>query len=68
MELKFAHIQPCIPSVIILLIVPYGIEIREGRVPAAKQRMLLIVPYGIEIYYYNVSYLVDRPFNRTLWN
>ena len=52
MELKLPNSVNCL-NVIILLIVPYGIETMEYAVIAAKFD-LLIVPYGIETMEYAV--------------
>ena len=54
-------------SLLILLIVPYGIETWYCSI-CRKWRYLLIVPYGIETLYGETLFLSQVSFNRTLWN
>ena len=53
--------------IIVLLIVPYGIETHATGRKEVPHR-LLIVPYGIETSHGGERYVRSRPFNRTLWN
>ena len=67
MELK-SNILSLSLRVVLLLIVPYGIEIsiKEYRIYSLG---LLIVPYGIEISLINKNCdNRSRTLNRTLWN
>ena len=53
MELKYQGALEILEDVMVLII-PYGIEIRLKAVGGNKERVL-IIPYGIEIYYSPVA-------------
>ena len=66
MELKYCILNSH-RDVLMLLIVPYGIEIIAGALRDNPDG-LLIVPYGIEIALLEELLLRNCTFNRTLWN
>ena len=67
MELKYCILNSH-RDVLMLLIVPYGIEIIVSLQDVTDLIELLIVPYGIEIKYTFTVCVCPVPFNRTLWN
>ena len=67
MELKYCILNSH-RDVLMLLIVPYGIEIIVSLQDVTDLIELLIVPYGIEIALLEELLLRNCTFNRTLWN
>ena len=67
MELKLLFKFCGYDSLVVLLIVPYGIEI-DNYFNSMDSLLLLIVPYGIEILCARSFIPPSSAFNRTLWN